>query len=286
MKKRIKSNAKINIGLDVVRKREDGYHELDMIMVPIDLYDIIDVEISDEPGELSISTNKKEIPVDSSNIMAKVYNKFYEKSGIEKKKMSIYLEKNIPFSAGLGGGSGNGAEIIKFLNSYHGNRFSEEELINMTMNIGADIPFFIVNKSARVKGIGEKIEIIENNSDFRIILVKPNFGINTKYAYSLVADLKEKKRVNIEEIVVGLKNRDISKIENNIENSIWQAVREKYENVINFEKILKQEKEKFYMSGSGSCYFIIVNKEISEEIYLKIVEKFKECFVSLHGFLK
>ena len=259
MKKRIKSNAKINIGLDVVRKREDGYHELDMIMVPIDLYDIIDVEISDEPGELSISTNKKEIPVDSSNIMAKVYNKFYEKSGIEKKKMSIYLEKNIPFSAGLGGGSGNGAEIIKFLNSYHGNRFSEEELINMTMNIGADIPFFIVNKSARVKGIGEKIEIIENNSDFRIILVKPNFGINTKYAYSLVADLKEKKRVNIEEIVVGLKNRDISKIENNIENSIWQAVREKYENVINFEKILKQEKEKFYMSGSGSCYFIIVN---------------------------
>ena len=286
MKKRIKSNAKINIGLDVVRKREDGYHELDMIMVPIDLYDIIDVEISDEPGELSISTNKKEIPVDSSNIMAKVYNKFYEKSGIEKKKMSIYLEKNIPFSAGLGGGSGNGAEIIKFLNSYHGNRFSEEELINMTMNIGADIPFFIVNKSARVKGIGEKIEIIENNSDFRIILVKPNFGINTKYAYSLVADLKEKKRVNIEEIVVGLKNRDISKIENNIENSIWQAVREKDENVINFEKILKEEKEKFYMSGSGSCYFIIVNKEISEEIYLKMVEKFKECFVSLHGFLK
>lgn len=286
MKKRIKSNAKINIGLDVVRKREDGYHELDMIMIPIDLYDIIDVEISDEPGELSISTNKKEIPVDSSNIMAKVYNKFYEKSGIEKKKMSIYLEKNIPFSAGLGGGSGNGAEIIKFLNSYHGNRFSEEELINMTMNIGADIPFFIVNKSARVKGIGEKIEIIENNSDFRIILVKPNFGINTKYAYSLVADLKEKKRVNIEEIVVGLKNRDISKIENNIENSIWQAVREKDENVINFEKILKQEKEKFYMSGSGSCYFIIVNKEISEEIYLKMVEKFKECFVSLHGFLK
>ncbi len=286
MKKRIKSNAKINIGLDVVRKREDGYHELDMIMVPIDLYDIIDVEISDEPGELSISTNKKEIPVDSSNIMAKVYNKFYEKSGIEKKKMSIYLEKNIPFSAGLGGGSGNGAEIIKFLNSYHGNRFSEEELINMTMNIGADIPFFIVNKSARVKGIGEKIEIIENNSDFRIILVKPKFGINTKYAYSLVADLKEKKRVNIEEIVVGLKNRDISKIENNIENSIWQAVREKDENVINFEKILKQEKEKFYMSGSGSCYFIIVNKEISEEIYLKMVEKFKECFVSLHGFLK
>lgn len=286
MKIKIKSNAKINIGLDVVKKREDGYHELDMIMVPIDLYDIIDVEISDEPGELSISTNKKEIPVDSSNIMAKVYNKFYEKSGIEKKKMSIYLEKNIPFSAGLGGGSGNGAEIIKFLNSYHGNRFSEEELINMTMNIGADIPFFIVNKSARVKGIGEKIEIIENNSDFRIILVKPNFGINTKYAYSLVADLKEKKRVNIEEIVVGLKNRDISKIENNIENSIWQAVREKYENVINFEKILKQEKEKFYMSGSGSCYFIIVNKEISEEIYLKMVEKFKECFVSLHGFLK
>ena len=286
MKIKIKSNAKINIGLDVVKKRVDSYHELDMIMVPIDLYDIIDVEISDEPGELSISTNKKEIPVDSSNIMAKVYNKFYEKSGIEKKKMSIYLEKNIPFSAGLGGGSGNGAEIIKFLNSYHGNRFSEEELINMTMNIGADIPFFIVNKSARVKGIGEKIEIIENNSDFRIILVKPNFGINTKYAYSLVADLKEKKRINIEEIVVGLKNRDISKIENNIENSIWQAVREKDENVINFEKILKQEKEKFYMSGSGSCYFIIVNKEISEEIYLKMVEKFKECFVSLHGFLK
>lgn len=286
MKKRIKSNAKINIGLDVVKKREDGYHELDMIMVPIDLYDIIDVEISDEAGNLTITTNKSEIPVDNSNIMAKVYNKFYEVSGIEKKKMSIYLEKNIPFSAGLGGGSGNGAEIIKFLNEYHGNIFTKEELINMTMNIGADIPFFIINKSARVKGIGEKIEIIENNSDFGIILVKPNFGINTKYAYRLVANLKNKNRVNIDEIVSGLKENDISKIEKNIENSIWQSVRENDENVMEFEKILKKERENFYMSGSGSCYFTIVKQEESEKKYKEMVEKFEKCFVSLHLFLK
>ena len=200
--------------------------------------------------------------------------------------MSIYLEKNIPFSAGLGGGSGNGAEIIKFLNSYHGNIFSEEELINMTMSIGADIPFFIVNKSARVKGIGEKIELIENNSKFGIILVKPNFGINTKYAYGLVANLKEKNRVNIEEIINGLKNENISNIEKNIENSIWQAVRENDKNVIEFEKILKRESKNFYMSGSGSCYFTIIEKEKAEETYKKMVEKFKECFVSLHFFLK
>ncbi len=286
MKIKIKSNAKINIGLDVVKKREDGYHELDMIMVPIDLYDFIDVEIFDEKGELTITTNKLEIPVDNSNIMAKVYNCFYEKSGIEKRKMTVYLEKNIPFSAGLGGGSGNGAEIIKFLNSYHGNIFTEKELIEMTMNIGADIPFFIVNKSARVRGIGEKIEIIENNSDFGIILVKPDFGINTKYAYGLIQNIQNKKCVNIEEIVNGLKNGEIPKIEKNIENSIWQAVRENDINVIEFEKKLKKDSNNFYMSGSGSCYFTMVKRENSEKTYKEMVEKFKECFVSLHLFLK
>lgn len=282
MKFSLKSNGKINIGLNVTGVLPNGYHLLDMVMVPISLSDNLQLEIEDIPGELTIKTNKKDIPVNEDNILWKIYNKFYKISGLEKRKMHIYLEKIIPHQAGLGGGSSNGAFLLKFLNEFHNNFFSMEKLIEIGKSIGADIPFFLINKPARVTGIGENIKLIENNLDSSIILIKPNFGVSTGKAYKNMSMLNNKKDANIDKIVFGLKKNDIDMIKENIENHLEQGLLLEDENIIFFRKKLSELKDyKFFMSGSGSAYYTFVDREQAKEKIKTLKEHLKSCEVYL-----
>ncbi|MDO5788612.1 MAG: 4-(cytidine 5'-diphospho)-2-C-methyl-D-erythritol kinase [Fusobacterium sp.] len=280
MKFSLKSNAKINIGLNVTGVLPNGYHLLDMVMVPISLVDRLDGEIFDEEGELEITTNKPSIPTGKENILWKIYNKFYEMSGLPRKRIKLHLEKVIPHEAGLGGGSSNGAFFLKELNSYHNNFFSLEELIEIGKSIGADIPFFIVNKPSRVKGIGEEIEVIENNLDRDIILIKPNFGVSTAKAYKNMYMLNNKVDANIDKIVCGLRDNDITLVEESIENHLEQGLLLEDSNIIEFRKRLSNiPNMKFFMSGSGSAYYTFV--ENGEREVKAIKEQLQHCEVHL-----
>lgn len=280
MKFSLKSNAKINIGLNVTGVLPNGYHLLDMVMVPISLVDRLDGEIFDEEGELEITTNKPSIPTGKENILWKIYSKFYEMSGLPRKRIKLHLEKVIPHEAGLGGGSSNGAFFLKELNSYHNNFFSLEELIEIGKSIGADIPFFIVNKPSRVKGIGEEIEVIENNLDRDIILIKPNFGVSTAKAYKNMYMLNNKVDANIDKIVCGLRDNDITLVEESIENHLEQGLLLEDSNIIEFRKRLSNiPNMKFFMSGSGSAYYTFV--ENGEREVKAIKEQLQHCEVHL-----
>lgn len=280
MKFSLKSNAKINIGLNVTGVLPNGYHLLDMVMVPISLVDRLDGEIFDEEGELEITTNKPSIPTGKENILWKIYNKFYEMSGLPRKRIKLHLEKVIPHEAGLGGGSSNGAFFLKELNSYHNNFFSLEELIEIGKSIGADIPFFIVNKPSRVKGIGEEIEVIENNLDKDIILIKPNFGVSTAKAYKNMYMLNNKVDADIDKIVCGLRDNDITSVEESIENHLEQGLLLEDSNIIEFRKRLSNiPNMKFFMSGSGSAYYTFV--ENGEREVKAIKEQLQHCEVHL-----
>ncbi len=280
MKFSLKSNAKINIGLNVTGVLSNGYHLLDMVMVPISLTDRLDGEIFDEEGELEITTNKPSIPTGKENILWKIYSKFYEMSGLPRKRIKLHLEKVIPHEAGLGGGSSNGAFFLKELNSYHNNFFSLEELIEIGKSIGADIPFFIVNKPSRVKGIGEEIEVIENNLDRDIILIKPNFGVSTAKAYKNMYMLNNKVDADIDKIVCGLRDNDITLVEESIENHLEQGLLLEDSNIIEFRKRLSNiPNMKFFMSGSGSAYYTFV--ENGEREVKAIKEQLQHCEVHL-----
>lgn len=280
MKFSLKSNAKINIGLNVTGVLPNGYHLLDMVMVPISLTDGLDGEIFDEEGELEITTNKPSIPTGKENILWKIYNKFYEMSGLPRKRIKLHLEKVIPHEAGLGGGSSNGAFFLKELNSYHNNFFSLEELIEIGKSIGADIPFFIVNKPSRVKGIGEEIEVIENNLDRDIILIKPNFGVSTAKAYKNMYMLNNKVDADIDKIVCGLRDNDITLVEESIENHLEQGLLLEDSNIIEFRKRLSNiPNMKFFMSGSGSAYYTFV--ENGEREVKAVKEQLQHCEVHL-----
>lgn len=281
MKFSLNSNGKINIGLNVTGVLPNGYHLLDMIMVPISLSDKITGEIEDISGTLEIKTNKADIPVNEDNILWKIYDKFYNESGLSKRKISLYLEKIIPHEAGLGGGSSNGAFLLKLLNEFHGNFFSQERLIEIGKSVGADIPFFLINKSARVRGIGEDIEIIENNLKNSIILIKPQFGVSTGKAYKNMSMLNNKRDASIDKIIFGLKNNRVDIVEDNIENHLEQGLLLEDENIIEFRKKLAELNMKFFMSGSGSAYYTFVTQEESEEAVTRIKEYLNSCEVYL-----
>ena len=281
MKFSLNSNGKINIGLNVTGVLSNGYHLLDMIMVPISLSDKITGEIEDISGTLEIKTNKADIPVNEDNILWKIYDKFYSESGLSKRKISLYLEKIIPHQAGLGGGSSNGAFLLKLLNEFHGNFFSQERLIEIGKSVGADIPFFLINKSARVRGIGEDIEIIENNLKNSIILIKPQFGVSTGKAYKNMSMLNNKRDANIDKIIFGLKDNRVDIVEDNIENHLEQGLLLEDKNIIEFRKKLAELNMKFFMSGSGSAYYTFVTQEESEEAVTRIKEYLNSCEVYL-----
>ena len=281
MKFSLNSNGKINIGLNVTGVLPNRYHLLDMIMVPISLSDRITGEIEDISGTLEIKTNKADIPVNEDNILWKIYDKFYNESGFSKRKISLYLEKIIPHQAGLGGGSSNGAFLLKLLNEFHGNFFSQERLIEIGKSVGADIPFFLINKSARVRGIGEDIEIIENNLKNSIILIKPQFGVSTGKAYKNMSMLNNKRDANIDKIIFGLKDNRVDIVEDNIENHLEQGLLLEDENIIEFRKKLAELNMKFFMSGSGSAYYTFVTQEESEEAVTRIKEYLNSCEVYL-----
>ncbi|GAA6324816.1 4-(cytidine 5'-diphospho)-2-C-methyl-D-erythritol kinase [Fusobacterium ulcerans] len=286
MKFSLNSNGKINIGLNVTGRCENGYHLLDMVMVPISLSDTMTGEITDAKGTLTIETNKKDIPTGKENILYKIYDKFYDESALERKKVYVYLEKRIPHQAGLGGGSSNGAFLLKLLNNFHDNHFSMEKMIEIGKSVGADIPFFLINKSARVTGIGENIEIIENNLESALIIIKPDFGVSTGKAYKNMYMLNNKRDADIDKIVLGLKENSLSTVENSIENHLEQGLLLEDENIIDFRKRLAAlNNMKFFMSGSGSAYYTFADKNEKENIYKILKEHFKNCEVHLCGSL-
>lgn len=281
----ITSNAKINIGLNITEKLPNGYHLLDMIMVPISLADKLEIKFNNQKGKLNISSNIKDIPCDEKNILYKVYKAFYEKAQIEAEDIDVYLEKNIPHEAGLGGGSSNGGFFLKELNKFHNFVLSDEDLSLVGKSVGADVPFFLKNTPCRVKGIGEKLEKIQNNLDCDVILVKPKFGVSTKKAYELYSKLDEKKFANIEEVLSGLKENNLKKVCENIENMLEQGLLIDDENIKNFRNRIKETGLDFFMSGSGSCYYILSSKNTTED-YLKILnQKFDDCRIIKCNFL-
>jgi len=242
---RIFSNAKINIGLNVFQKESDGFHNIDSIMAPID----------------------------ERNILYKTYKVFFEESKREKEKISIFLTKNIPSEAGLGGGSSNAAFFLKLLNEHYGNIYSESKLEELAMKIGSDVPFFIKNKIARVRGKGNKIEVVENNLKDSVILIKPLYlGVSTKEAYGNFDNLKEVKYANFDKIIENLKDGNRIALENNIENSLEQGILETNIEVKMLKMTLNSviSGKKFFMSGSGSTYYTFVTELEKSQIETRL----------------
>ncbi|MEE4263683.1 MAG: 4-(cytidine 5'-diphospho)-2-C-methyl-D-erythritol kinase [Desulfobacteraceae bacterium] len=173
---KVLSPAKINLFLQVIGKRPDGFHELFSLMCCLDLFDIIFLQFGGK--KIEIESSDRQIPLDETNIAHKAATLFF-KSLKCTDGLNIRIEKSIPVAAGLGGGSSNAASVLAGLNQNYGFPFSLDELMSMGLEIGADVPFFLFQKPALASGVGEKLEAYSGSLPFHILLLNPGVEVHT-----------------------------------------------------------------------------------------------------------
>jgi len=266
-------NAKINLGLQVVEKRPDGYHNIETVFYPIGLKDALEV-ITSENGKFSFQSGG--IPIDGrmeDNLVVKAY--LLLKKEFNLPPVSIYLQKIIPFGAGLGGGSSDGAFMLKMLNEKFELGLSFSSLVSYARHIGADCPFFLANTPSFATGIGDNIESVHLTlKGYHLVLVKPDIHVSTPKAYGRITPCRPTNSVK-EIISQPIKQWKIL-LKNDFEEGVFSLF-----------PIIGEIKEKLYqsgavyasMSGSGSSVFGI----FTEKKDLK--KLFPDCFIWTEEFL-
>lgn len=276
----LKSRAKINLSIDVLGKREDGYHLVEMIMQTIDLFDKIKI-FSLKEDTIIIESNSLDIPLDSTNIVYKAADLIKKQYNI-KEGVKIIIEKNIPIAAGMAGGSSNAAAVLVGLNQLWQLKLSENKLKELGLKLGADVPFCIGGQTALAENIGEKLTKIDGLSENIFILVcKPELFVSTKEIYEEI-DLKIiEKRPNNKLLIQLLKENKIQQIADNMYNVLEEVTREKYPVIEEIEKIMMENDALgSMMSGSGPTVFgLYINREDAENCKNKLLKKFSQVYI-------
>lgn len=253
----VKAYAKINVALNVYERKEDGYHNLDMVMLPIELHDRIEFEFLPDHFDTLITCDDETVAMNENNLMTRAYNVLLNHYHF-KQKFRIHCHKVIPISAGLGGGSSNAAAVIITILKMLKIKPSYEELISLAKEVGADVPFCLFNKPCRVRGIGEQLDEIKIKNHYYVLLIKPKQGISTRDAYEKFDTLQNVEYSNIEELIHGLKIGDDELIAKNMKNGLEQAGVLLLNDIKEIKnKLLNDGFPLTLMSGSGSSVFAL-----------------------------
>lgn len=275
--------AKINLFLDILSKNKNGYHELITLFTSVSLSDKLKFEpISDG---IIVESDSDQLGNPTENIVYKVISHIIEKYQLPN-GIRVKIEKSIPIGGGLGGGSSDAAATLLFLNKTFKLGLSDEELMNIGVKFGADVPFFIKGGCAVAGGIGDQLSFFENKSSFSIILVNPGFAVSTKYAYGLVDqafnDSFDYERTHdIAKIKNGLESGNLDLIADNLYNIFEEPVFKEYPQLREIKNdLINLGCRAALMSGSGSTLFgIIDNKDTDKNIYIlaKLQNKYPFC---------
>ena len=276
----LKSRAKINLSIDVIGKREDGYHIVEMIMQTIDLYD--DIKLKElEEDNIIIKSECSYIPLNEDNIVYKAAKLIKEKMDI-KKGIEIFIKKNIPVAAGMAGGSSNAAAVLVGLNELWKLGLSKDELRDLGLKLGADVPFCIEGGTALAEGIGEKQTNIKGiNKDVNILVCKPDIFVSTKEVYQSLDIKNIEKRPDNKLLKEKLKNDDIVSVSNNMVNVLEEVTSKKYSDIKVIEDIIaKNGAMGTMMSGSGPTVFgFFDNEEKAKRARVELLENYSQVYV-------
>lgn len=255
-----KAPAKINLAIDVLRKRPDGYHDVIMIMQSVALYDIITVKPI-RGGKITVTTDSDLVPDGSQNIVYKVAellrNKYNAKDGAE-----IQIEKNIPVAAGLAGGSSDAAVAIKLLDKAWGLKMSKAEVLEIAKKIGSDVPFCIEGGTALAEGLGEKLTPLKPMPECFILLAKPEMNISTKEVYEGIDTKEVKERPDIKGMMGALNRGSLSDVASRLCNVLENVTVKKCPQIPDIkEKLIEYGALGSVMSGSGPTVFGIFDDQ-------------------------
>ena len=273
-----KAFAKINLSLDVLGKLENGYHEVQMVMQTVSVFDL--VTVTKTKSGIEISTNLPYLPVDRNNIAYRAAEEFFEYTGV-KAGVNINISKRIPVGAGLAGGSSNASAVLKAMNKLFNAGLSLKELCKIGVSLGADVPYCILGGTRLAEGIGERLSPLPKLPKCSILLVKPSFSISTKAVYEKIDSYTDYKRPETQKLIDGLHSSDMGTITSAMgnvleevslsEHPILQKVKDE---LVNLGSIRAQ------MSGSGPTVFgIFKSYEDAKNAKKELWGKYKTVYI-------
>lgn len=277
-----KSYAKINLSLDVLCKREDGYHDLAMVMQTVTLSDEISGKFR-EDDFIRVSSNLNYLPTGWKNLASRAVTLFYKHLGEPVRGMDLTIVKKVPVCAGLAGGSGDGAAVLRLLNDYHNKPFTMEELSKMGQEIGADVPYCVVGGTVLAEGTGEKLTKLRNLPPCYIVLCKPMFSISTPELFHKIDSCKIKHRPDTKGMVKAVEEGDLLGVAQRMFNVFEEALLPREQNKIEEIKseMLSQGALGASMSGSGPTVLGIFREEEKAIHAVEVLKKeFSDTFLT------
>ncbi|MCI1958112.1 MAG: 4-(cytidine 5'-diphospho)-2-C-methyl-D-erythritol kinase [Clostridia bacterium] len=277
----IKAYAKINLTLDITGRRENGYHDVEMVMQKINLYDDVFIE-KNNSGKITLSSGRDDLPNDENNIAFKAAEVLLRKFNI-KDGIYINIIKRIPVAAGLAGGSSDCAAVLKGLKKLFGIFIKDDELIKIGADLGKDVPFCIFENATMFSyGLGDELSVINSLPQYNIVLAKPNINVSTAWAYKMFDISETKIHPDTKGIIDAIKISNRTEIESRILNVLEYVTAKKYPIIKEYEDFLIENGARAAaMSGSGPSVFgMFINKSDADMAAEKLKKNFgvKEVF--------
>lgn len=272
----LKALAKINLGLDVLRRREDGYHEVKMIMQTIGLHDDLEIRKTKTPG-IQVKTNLYYLPTNENNLVYKAAKLLMDEFQIQD-GVSIQLKKRIPVAAGMAGGSSDGAAVLWGINQMYGLGLSMQALMERGVRLGADVPYCIQRGTALAEGIGEKLSVLPPMPKCTILIAKPGISVSTKFVYENLHanDLKPEQHPDVDSMIEAMRQKDLGLLCSRMGNVLESVTIPAYP-VINEIKRTMMDNGAIgsMMSGSGPTVFGIFDSPVAAKQAMKAVRAAK-----------
>lgn len=273
-----RSYAKINLTLDVLGKRDNGYHDVEMIMQTVSLFDLVIVDKT--AGGITVNTNLKYLPTNERNIAYKAAKLFFEKTGIGG-GARVIIHKNIPVAAGLAGGSGNGAAVLCALNLLFNAGLSVDELCAMGAQLGADVPYCIIGSTQLATGIGEILTPLPHMKKTTVLIVKPPINVSTGSVYERIDSAPIEKRPETKKIIDGIREGNTAVVAENLCNVMESVTETMYPEIGGIKKkMLLNGAIGAVMSGSGPSVFGIFDDDKKAKLsHDSFAYQYKDVFV-------
>lgn len=271
-KMELKALGKINLGLDVLGRRENGYHDVRMVMQTLYLYDQITIEKTENPG-IELSTNLFYLPVNENNLAYRAADLLMQEFGVEE-GVKITLEKHIPVAAGMAGGSSNAAAVLYGINRMFSLGLSQEELMERGVKLGADVPYCIMRGTVLAEGIGEILTPLPAMPRCTVLVAKPSISVSTKLVYEKLDAHEIENHPDIDGVLEGLERQDLKKIASSMGNVLERVTVEEYPVIEEIKEMMKENGAlNAMMSGSGPTVFgLYSDKRMAKEAAQKIKE--------------
>lgn len=277
----VKAYAKLNLTLDVLRKRPDGYHDMKMVMQTVELCDHLSLTFGG--SGLRVRSNLRFLPTDGKNLAARAASAFWERAGLAPEGLQIEIEKQIPVCAGMAGGSSDAAAVLRGLNEHYGRPLSEQELQEAGATVGSDVPYCLLGGTALAEGRGERLTPLPRLPDCHLVICKPNVSVSTPELFGRIRCSRIRRRPDTAGMLEALEGGQLAEVARRVYNVFEDVLPERTAHMVSEVKnrLTQCGALGAVMSGTGSAVFGIFQDEAcAQEAYLQLREQYADTFLT------